>query len=318
MTEQPDPVKSTDSSAKPRANIDEGSNSAPRPENQSVDTSTPITPDPQTPEIPKSSEKTPEQTDLNSKGKKDEKSDKNGKNGKSKEKSKKKKKVKPKSEIEKLKDEVKNLKKDLEQQQSKYRYLQAELENTRKYYIKQQDSIHLRTKVRTITAFTPLIDAFENAFNTAKKQQSNGNLTPECQMDNFMGGFEKLYDMLKGIFKSYQVEPIEKTGVPFNYNFHEVMMKMVDDKIPEDTVIQIIQKGYKIKDQVVNPAKVIVSKHSPPPPPPTPPKTEEETKSEEKSKSEGEGEHETTPSSEKSEKLPVETPVSEKFTPPSP
>ncbi|MHA1522505.1 MAG: nucleotide exchange factor GrpE [Promethearchaeota archaeon] len=261
MTEQPDPVKNTEKDAKPRAVIDENSNSAPQPENlsngvdSSTSTPTPITHDSKTSAIPISSDKTQDKKSEDSKEKK-------------KEKSKKKKKVKPKTKMEKLQDEVKTLKKDLEEKQSKYRYLQAELENTRKYYIKQQDAIQLRTKVRTITAFTPLIDAFENAFNTAKKQKSNGEMTPECQMDNFMGGFEKLYDMLKGIFKSYQVEPIEKTGVAFNYNFHEVMMKTIDDKIPEDTVVQIIQKGYKIKDQVVSPAKVIVSKHSPPPPPP--------------------------------------------------
>ncbi|MCF2141757.1 MAG: nucleotide exchange factor GrpE [Candidatus Lokiarchaeota archaeon] len=181
-------------------------------------------------------------------------------------------KSKPKSEIDKLKEEIEKLKKQLKKkdqqiqnQLSKYRYLQAELENTRKHYIKQQDVVQLKTKVKTITAFTPLIDAFEKAFETAQKQKSNGNISPSNQMDNFMHGFQKLYDMLKRIFKSYHVEPIDKTGIPFDFNYHEVMMKVINDDLPEDTVINVIQKGYKIKDQVIQPAKVIVSKHSPPP-----------------------------------------------------
>ncbi|TFH30901.1 MAG: nucleotide exchange factor GrpE [Promethearchaeota archaeon] len=274
MTEQPDPVKTPDPIAKKDPIIDESANSTPQSETGNMTTSTSSTPGSKTPTSPLSSATAPE---------KDEK-DSNGKNiEKSKEKSKKKPKEKPKSEIEKLQDEVKKLNEDLDKQQSKYRFLQAELENTRKYYIKQQDSLQLRTKVNTITAFTPLIDAFENAFTTAKKQKLNEIITPECQMDNFMVGFEKLYDMLKGIFKSYQVEAIEKTGIPFNYHFHEVMLKTINDDIPEDTVLNIIQKGYKIKDQVVNPAKVIVSKHSPPPPPPTPPKAEEKTMIEDES-----------------------------------
>lgn len=179
---------------------------------------------------------------------------------------------KPKSEVEKLKDEITELKKkltakdqEIENQKSKYRYLQAEMENTRKHYLKQQDTMTLKTKVNTITRFTPLIDAFENAFETAKKQKKNDTISPECQIDNFMAGFEKLHDMLKDIFKSFNVVAIDKTGIAFNYNFHEVMMKVINDDIPEDTVVQIIQKGYKIKDQVIQPAKVIVSKHTPPP-----------------------------------------------------
>ncbi|WP_457556825.1 nucleotide exchange factor GrpE [Candidatus Harpocratesius sp.] len=184
-------------------------------------------------------------------------------------------KSKPKSEMDRLKEEIEKLKKQLKEkdqqfqnQISKYRYLQAELENTRKHYIKQQDVVQLKTKVKTITAFTPLIDAFEKAFETAQKQKSNGNLSPSNQMDNFLHGFQKLYDMLKRIFKSYHVEPIDQTGIPFDFNYHEVMMKVINDDLPEDTVINVIQKGYKIKDQVIQPAKVIVSKHSPPPPPP--------------------------------------------------
>ena len=187
----------------------------------------------------------------------------------------KKSKPKPKSETERLKEQIEQLKKQLKEkdtqiqdQKSKYRYLQAEMENTRKYFIKQQDVIRLKTRADTITAFTPLIDSFEKAFETAQNQKANGHIPVESKIDNFMQGFKKLYEMLNNIFRSFHVEPIDKTGVPFDFNLHEVMMKVVNDDIPEDTVVNVIQKGYKIKDQVIQPAKVIVSKHSPPPPAP--------------------------------------------------
>lgn len=226
-------------------------------------------------------------------------------------------KPKPLSEKERLRKEVENLKKrlkekekEIQEQKSKYRYLQAEMENTRKHFLKQQDVVRLKTRVDTITAFTPLIEAFEKAFETATKQKENGNTSVECQIDNFMDGFKKLYDMLKSIFKNFQVEPIDKTGVPFDFNFHEVMMKMINDDLPEDTVINIIQKGYKIKDQVIQPAKVIVSKHSPPPPPP--PKSEEPKKEEPTGKKESE--EKTTEEKPTEEILTEEKPTEEKPT----
>ena len=53
------------------------------------------------------------------------------------------------------------------------------------------------------------------------------------------------------------------------------MMKISDDNSPEDTVKQILQKGYQRDGHVIRPAKVIISKQTPPPPPPKEEKKEE-------------------------------------------
>ncbi len=184
----------------------------------------------------------------------------------------KKKKEKPKTEIEKLQEKKKELEKQVSEEKTKYAFLQAELENTRKHYIKQQEMAKKRTKINTITSFTPLIDSFEMALKSKDKIIKNDD--PNCQMGIFIDGFEKVYESLKTIFDNFGVKPIEEINIPSNYKEHEVILKIINDDVLEDTVLQIVHKGYKMNGEVIRPAKVVVSKKTPVILPPEPTSTE--------------------------------------------
>ena len=201
----------------------------------------------------------------------------------------KKKKEKPKTEIELLQEKIKKLEKQVTQEKNKFAFLQAELENTRKHYIRQQETAKKRTKINTITSFTPLIDSFELAFKSNEKLLENGN--DKCQIETFVDGFEKLYENLKTIFDKFGVKPIEETNIPSDYRQHEVIMRIINDDVPEDTVLQIVHKGYKMNGEVIRPAKVVVSKKTPivlPPEPISDSVKSDEKKLEELKKDEGE------------------------------
>jgi molecular chaperone GrpE len=176
---------------------------------------------------------------------------------------KKKKKEKPKTEIEILQDKNKKLEKQITEEKNKFAFLQADLENTRKHYIKQQEWVRNRTKINTITSFTPLIDSFEMALKSKEKIVKQDDDTNCQQMDIFIDGFEKLYENLKTIFDKFGVKPIEETNIPLDYRQHETIMKIINDEVPEDTVLQIVAKGYKMNGEVIRPAKVVVSKKTP-------------------------------------------------------
>ena len=180
---------------------------------------------------------------------------------KKKEKQDKKKKEKPKTEIEKLQEKNKDLEKQVTEEKNKFAFLQAEMENTRKHYIKQQEIAKKRTKINTITSFTPLIDSFEMALKSKEKIVKNDD--QNCQMEIFIDGFEKVYDSLKLIFDKFGVKPIEETNIQSDYRQHEVIMRIINDQVPEDTVLQIVHKGYKMNGEVIRPAKVVVSKKTP-------------------------------------------------------
>ena len=197
----------------------------------------------------------------------DHKQDKGEKNIKPKE-------EKPKTEIDILKEEIvvlkEKLKKELEQKQAeidegkkKFAFLQAEMENTRKHYQKQMDIAKNKSKIDVITSFAPLIDSFEMAIKTKEKLKESGQ---KDILDSFLKGFENLYHSLLSIFESYNVKQIDALNKPFDFKYHEAVLKMENDALPEDTVIQVAQKGYMMNNEVIRPAKVIISKKSPPPP----------------------------------------------------
>ena len=228
-----------------------------------------VTPE-ETPAKPDSTEQPPSDNDKKDKPKKE-----------------KKKKERKKTEVEKLQDEVQKKDKEIKEHQTKFAFLQAELENMRKHYIKQQKMAENRTKMRVITSFTPIIDSFEMAFKNREALEKSVD-SENCQVTNFIKGFEAINNNLKSIFANYKVTPIEGTNIPFDYNKHEVMMRTINDDLKEDTVIQVVQKGYKMNGEVIRPAKVIVSKKTPPPPKPEPIVIPEEKPEEAKTEEKGE------------------------------
>ena len=63
------------------------------------------------------------------------------------------------------------------------------------------------------------------------------------------------------VLNRYGVERIDDTGVPFDVNIHDAMLRQPapDKKTKSDTVLNVLESGYKIGDRVIKHAKVIVS-----------------------------------------------------------
>ncbi len=185
---------------------------------------------------------------IKKKDKKEEKKDK-----KEEKKEKKKKKPKPKTVEEKLL-EAQELTKTW---QSKFMYLQAEMENSQKIMLKRIDLVKYSSKVDTIKIFLPIIDSFEAAI---VKLVKNPDSISKDECKPYLDGFQRVQKQFMQILKNNGVKPIDEIDIPFNYKIHEVLMKFEDDEKPEDTVMQIVQKGWYLGDNILKPAKVIVSK----------------------------------------------------------
>jgi hypothetical protein len=88
------------------------------------------------------------------------------------------------------------------------------------------------------------------------------------------------------VFKSYGAEPIEvKVNDPFDYTKHEALSSLEKEDPPENSVIEIIQDGFKYGKEIIRYAKVIVSRKPKPPEPEPIPESKPE-KGEAKSKEE--------------------------------
>ena len=55
---------------------------------------------------------------------------------------------------------------------------------------------------------------------------------------------------------------VEADGERFDPEFHEAMAQEIDDSVPPGTVVKVFEKGYRIWDRLIRPARVVVSKAS--------------------------------------------------------
>ena len=84
----------------------------------------------------------------------------------------------------------------------------------------------------------------------------------EYEVDgNFKSGIKLLVDKFEDVFNKYGVEVINQTGIPFDVNIHDALLKQpaTNEDTESDTVIQILENGFKIGNKIIKHAKVIVS-----------------------------------------------------------
>ncbi|OLS13175.1 MAG: GrpE protein HSP-70 cofactor [Promethearchaeota archaeon CR_4] len=174
--------------------------------------------------------------------------------------------IMPKTELEVAWDEIASLKdnlgkatQEIEDWKEKYFYLQAEFDNAEKRRARSDENKWKRIKADIILAFLPLVDLFLPAV----KKVEEGAYKDVRQLGE---GLKSLKQQLNSILKGLNVISIDQTYVPLDYNLHEVTLSQAAPGLPEDTVIDIVQVGWKLGSDVIQPAKVIVSKKLSPPP----------------------------------------------------
>jgi molecular chaperone GrpE len=153
-------------------------------------------------------------------------------------------------EIEQLKAEISNLKKLREQDLEDYRTARADLENTKKRI--QNDSIEQR-KYATQGLIEKLVQPIDMLDLVCKTD----NVNPDVQ--NFLIGFRMISNQLMDLLKAEGLSEIECLNKKFDPNFMQALSKEKVDGVEPDMVIEVLQRGYKIKDKVLKPAMVKVS-----------------------------------------------------------
>lgn len=82
--------------------------------------------------------------------------------------------------------------------------------------------------------------------------------------DPVLAGIRLIHGKLAKLLKDHRVEVIEALGQHFDPRLHEALLQQPCRDLPPGTVIQEVQKGYKLHDRVLRPARVIVAKaHEP-------------------------------------------------------
>ncbi|MFA6303686.1 MAG: nucleotide exchange factor GrpE [Legionella sp.] len=126
----------------------------------------------------------------------------------------------------------------------------AELDNVRRRSEREIANAHRYGQEKLITSLLPVVDSLEQALQMA------ANDTTSAMHE----GLELTMKLLLDTLQKFDVEQIDPIGAAFDPQLHEAMsMQEVDDK-PANTVLAVFQKGYKLNDRVIRPARVIVAK----------------------------------------------------------
>lgn len=133
--------------------------------------------------------------------------------------------------------------------------LHADFENLRRRTLREKEEAFRYGHENLVKDLLPTVDNLERAVDHAR--QSEGG-----DIEGLLQGVELVLRELQGVFTRHGVEEIEAEGKPFDPSIHEAMAQVPDDAVPPSTVVQVFQRGYRLRDHLLRPARVIVSKPS--------------------------------------------------------
>ena len=160
------------------------------------------------------------------------------------------KKDKDKSKVQELEKEIEQMKAEKAELNDRFLRLFSEFDNYKKRVSKEKLDLIATASEKVLVSLLPVIDDFERAIAANEKADN---------IDSIKEGFNLIYNKLVQMMKRFDVEEIQAKGEEFNTDFHEAVTHFPAQK-EEDKgkVIDVTEKGYKLKDKVIRYAKVVV------------------------------------------------------------
>ena len=153
-------------------------------------------------------------------------------------------------EMLKLEEEINTLTENNKSLENQVKLAQAELINYRRRKDEETEGLLKYANTGIITEILPIIDTFEKVIN--KDDISD-------ELKNYLVGFKMIYKNLCDILKKYGVEEINRVGEVFDPNLEQALLVENDSTKEDDIVLEVLLKGYKLKDRVIRPASVKIN-----------------------------------------------------------
>lgn len=153
---------------------------------------------------------------------------------------------------------VEQQRKELSELNDKYLRLYSELENYKKLSSKEKEELIKYSNEELLREILSVVDHLELAL-----QHSENNRDAENSVSALIEGVELTLKELRSTLEKFGLVAIEALGKPFDPFVHHAMTQVETDEGEENTVVNEFRKGYMLKDRVLRPAYVAVSKKPP-------------------------------------------------------
>jgi molecular chaperone GrpE len=127
---------------------------------------------------------------------------------------------------------------------------QADFDNYRKRAAREKEEAIKYANASVLERLIPIVDNFELG------------LAHTDENSPIVAGMKMVSKQLSDFLSEFGVTAIDATGQHFDPNLHEAIAHEVHPEVPEGTVIRQMRKGYKLKERLLRPANVVVSKGS--------------------------------------------------------
>lgn len=146
---------------------------------------------------------------------------------------------------------------DAQAANERYLRLQAEWDNFRKRTAREREDERARASEGLVTKLLPVVDDLERSLDHAASSD------PQGAFGEFVAGVRAVYEKLVDVLDKSGVVAIDPAGQEFDMNEHQAVAHVDDATLPDATVRDVYQKGYRMGNRVIRPAMVTVSKGGP-------------------------------------------------------
>lgn len=154
--------------------------------------------------------------------------------------------------------EIESLRQELESAQEQLLRNAAEFQNYRRRTEQEKSQLVGLGKTLVIQQFLDIVDDFQRSLEAAEQvERDDSEFGPAYRA--LKEGVDLVYRKFVDELAKLGVQPIEAVGRPFDENEHEAMMQQPDTDAAPGTVIEELQKGYRMGERILRHAKVIVA-----------------------------------------------------------
>ncbi|WP_020004811.1 nucleotide exchange factor GrpE [Brachyspira innocens] len=156
-------------------------------------------------------------------------------------------------EVSELKKKVEELQQEASDMKNKYMYAMAEAENIRKRTAKEKTDAIKRANKGLLLSLLTFMDNFERALKAGEKDEN-------IQGTEYYKGIELIHKQFIDFMHDNGVSEIESLGEEFDPNVHEALTMIEVPELDKEKVVEVYAKGYKLNDELLRTAKVVVGK----------------------------------------------------------
>ena len=150
-------------------------------------------------------------------------------------------------EVEEV-DELEALTRERDDYLDRLQRLKAEFDNYRKRAARDQEAFAARASESLVNELLPVLDDLERALDAAERHE-------EAKLED---GVRLIHQSFSQALRRQGLEEIETDG-KFDPHVHEALLSQPDDESESGAILDVLQKGYRLGDRVLRPARVIVA-----------------------------------------------------------